>query len=240
MGLMQQFGNLLSQYVGAQPQQPPENAADHFNQVAAGAPPDAMAQGINHAFRSDQTPPFPQMVGQLFGNSDPQQRAGLLNTIMGAAGPGLLNQVLGGGFGGGQATPEQAAQVDPGQVQQAVEQAQQHNPGLLERVGQFYSGHPGLFQGLGAGVMTSVLSGMARGQGGGAAQASQDPYGDPANGPTGGVAPSSADPYGDPADQQVAPASQDPYGDPADQQVASSSEDPYGDPADQEAQRAGR
>ena len=38
MGLMQQFGNLLSQYVGAQPQQPPENAADHFNQVANGAP----------------------------------------------------------------------------------------------------------------------------------------------------------------------------------------------------------
>jgi len=56
----------------------------------------------------------------------------------------------------------------------------------------------------------------------------------------GNVVDASQDPYGDPADGgnygNVQSASQDPYGDPADQggnNVRSASEDPYGDPADQ-------
>ena len=40
------------------------------------APPSALANGIASAFRSDQTPPFGQMVSHLFGQSDPQQRKG--------------------------------------------------------------------------------------------------------------------------------------------------------------------
>jgi len=83
--------------------------------------------------------------------------------------------------------------------------------------------------------------------------ASEDPYGDPADqgyGQQAGyndtfngqqVLPASQDPYGDPADMfnghQVLDASHDPYGDPADtfngQQVLPASQDPYGDPADQ-------
>jgi hypothetical protein len=246
MSLMQQFSSLLSQYTGAHAQQPPPTAAQDFAQVAAGAPPDAVADGIAHAFRSDQTPPFPSMVGQLFGQSNPQQRAGLLNTIMTAAGPGILSHVMGGAFGGGQATPEQAAQVEPAQVQQVLAAAQPQHPGLLERVGQFYAQHPTLFQTLGAGTLTTVLSGMAQRhqavQTGGPPQApwpapaSQDAYGDPGNQQ---VQDASQDPYGDPANQPVQEASQDPYGDPADQQAADASQDPYGDPADQEA-AAGR
>lgn len=239
MNWLQQIGGLLGQYHGAQAQQPPPSAQDDFQQVAGSMPQEELAHGISHAFRSDQTPPFPDMVGQLFQQSDPNQRAGLLNTVMRAVGPGLVQQVLGGGFGGGGVSPQQAAQVHPSQLQQLLGMAQQQNPGILDQVGGYYAQQPGLFQSLGSGAIAAALSGLAqRHQAGGPgniAPASQDPYGDPAD--QRGVLDASQDPYGDPADQRgVLDASQDPYGDPADQeqgqQVLDASQDPYGDPAD--------
>ena len=44
-------------------------AEQHIDQIAHHATPDALAQGIAETFRSDQTPPMPEMVASLFGNS---------------------------------------------------------------------------------------------------------------------------------------------------------------------------
>jgi len=237
MGWLQQLGGLLQQYAGGGGDPAAPSVQQHFDQVAQGAPPDILAQGLATAFRSDQTPPFAQMVGQLFAQSDDHQRAGLLNTLAGAVGPAVLGQVLGGGgglgglFGGGGVTPQQAAQISPEAVQQAAAQAETHNPSVVDMVSGFYSQHPGLVKTLGAGALAAAMGGLARHAQRGPLPASQDPYGDPADQQ---VLPASQDPYGDPADQQVAPASQDPYGDPADQQVFPASQDPYGDPADAE------
>jgi hypothetical protein len=232
MGWMDQIGNLLQQYVGASPQQPSGNAETDFDDFARSAPPPAVAQGLADAFRSDQTPPFAQMVSQLFAQSDSGQRAGLLNTLTGAVGPQVVSQILGGSglsglgalFGGGQGqvSPHQADQLPPEVVQQLAAHAEQHNPSVIDQVSGFFAQHPGVVKGLGAGALTAALSGLAQRQA------------------RGEVLPASQDPYGDPADQfqgqQVQPASQDPYGDPADElagaQVLPASQDPYGDPAD--------
>lgn len=56
-----------------------------FDQVAQKAPSDVLAAGLAGAFRSDQTPAIGQMVGQLFGNSNGSQQAGMLNQILGGA-----------------------------------------------------------------------------------------------------------------------------------------------------------
>src|ERR1039457_1992312 len=53
------------------------NLEQAFSQVAANAGQGGMAGALSHAFQSDQTPPFGQMVGSLFGNSNPDQKAGL-------------------------------------------------------------------------------------------------------------------------------------------------------------------
>jgi hypothetical protein len=253
MSWLEQLGGLLRQYTGGA-NQPPPDVHDHFDQVAQNAPAGALAGGIASAFRSDQTPPFPQMVGQLFGQSNSAQQAGLLNTLLQSAGPGVLQQVLGGGGlagllgGGGQVTPQQAAQIPPQAVQQIAAQAASQNPSVVDTVSNFYAQHPTLVKSLGAAAAAAVLGGLARQHFGGGAPgmgsvlpASQDPYGDPADQAGGQVLPASQDPYGDPADQyqgqQVLPASQDPMGDPADQyagrQVLDASQDPLGDPADQ-------
>ena len=69
-------------------------ASQHFDEVARSAPPDAFAAVLPEAFRSNQTPPFGQMVAQLFGQSNPQQRAGVLNQLLGSVGPGMLARGL--------------------------------------------------------------------------------------------------------------------------------------------------
>lgn len=101
MDWMNQIGGLLQQYQGGNANQEPDAVHNDFDQVTQNAPPSALANGIAGAFRSDQTPPFAQMAGQLFSNASGSQRAGLLNTLISAAGPAVVSQVLGGGGGGG-------------------------------------------------------------------------------------------------------------------------------------------
>ena len=169
--------SLLQQYAGANPANPadPAQAENDFDQVAQSAPQAELAQGVSEALRSDQTPPFSQMVGQLFNQGDSGQRAGMLNQLLGGIGPGMLSSlaggVLGSRFGGHgnassavpQVTPDQASTMSPEQVQQIAEKAEQHNPGIVDRMGEFYAQHPQLVKGLGGAALAIALGHMAQG-----------------------------------------------------------------------------
>jgi hypothetical protein len=162
------IGNLLQQYLGGAQGTPPDKVADDFQQVAQAAPPAAVGSGVAEALRSDQTPPFAQMVGQLFGNGNSQQRAGMLNQLISGLSPSLLAS-LGGGLGGlmgGAAaapniTPEQAAQLGPEQVQQIAARAEQNDPGIIDRMGDFYAAHPTLVKTIGGAALAIVMGKMA-------------------------------------------------------------------------------
>jgi hypothetical protein len=168
------LGSLLQQYAGSNPASPAQ-AENDFDQVAQNAPQSHLAQGVTEAFRSDQTPPFPQMVGQLFNQGDSGQRAGMLNQLLGSIGPGVLSSIAGGALGnlfGGhgnanaaapQLTPQQASTMTPEQVQQIAEKAEQDNPGIVDRMGEFYAEHPQLVKGLGGAALALVLGRMAQG-----------------------------------------------------------------------------
>lgn len=158
MGLL----DMLTQVVG-------NNAGSveqHFDQIAQNAPPDVLANGLAGAFRSDQTPAIGQMVGQLFGNSNGQQQAGMLNQILAALGPaaagGLAGGVLGNILspGSSQVTPEQASQLSPQQVQQVVDNAHQVNPGIADQLAGFYAQHSGLIKTLGGAALAIAMAKM--------------------------------------------------------------------------------
>ena len=51
--------------------------------------------------KSDQTPPFAQMVAQMFGQANSQQQAGMLNQLLASLGPGALAALASGAVGGG-------------------------------------------------------------------------------------------------------------------------------------------
>ncbi|HEY1043911.1 MAG TPA: hypothetical protein VGE60_08615 [Telluria sp.] len=167
------LGSLLQQYMGGQNRVPPEQAEYDFERVADSAPQSELAGGVAQAFRSDQTPPFPQMVSQLFGSSDPNQRAGMLNQMLSTLGPGVLAS-LGGGLGnllknrGGaqqapQITPQEAEQLSPDDVKQVAERAEQEDPHIMDQMGQFYAKNPTLVKALGGAALAIALGHMAQG-----------------------------------------------------------------------------
>ena len=145
----------------------PENAHQDFQQITQAAPQNVVAGGISQAFRSDQTPPFPEMVANLFGQSDPNQRAGLLNRLLGAVGPGGFSALPGlGGLGsllsGGSVTPEQAGQISPSQVQQIAAHAERQNPSVVDEASSFYAQHPQVMKAVGGLALTIALQHMLK------------------------------------------------------------------------------
>jgi hypothetical protein len=164
------LSDILSRYAGSP--QPHADTGAHFDQAAAAAP-DQLGAALSSMFRSDATPPFAQIVGNLFNNSDPQQRAGVLNQIVQALGPaaagagagGILGQILGGGAAapaaGQRITPEQASQLSPDDVTKLATHAEQHNPSVVDALGSFYAQHPTLVKSLG-GMALAVALGHLR------------------------------------------------------------------------------
>ncbi|MBA3898059.1 MAG: hypothetical protein H0X36_13205 [Sphingomonadaceae bacterium] len=160
--------DILKQY--ADPSSTPTgNIEDHFRQVAQEADPQDLGKGIASAFRSDATPPFGQMVGSLFGQSNPQQQSGVLNQLIQSIGPGALSGLAGGvlgrvlGSGGlsSMITPQQASQLSPNDVSAIAEHAQQHDGSIMDKLGSFYSQHPGLVQTLGTAALGIVMRNMS-------------------------------------------------------------------------------
>jgi hypothetical protein len=166
------LGGLLQQYLGGGSGQSTDNAAEHFHQVAQNASPDVLSQGLAAAFHSDQTPPFGQMVAQLFTQGNPQQQAGMLTQLLGSLSPAALAaltssgalaglQAQGGNAASGAVTAEQVSQVTPEQVQAIASHAEQHSPGIIDKMSGFYAEHPTLVKTLGGAALSIALAKIA-------------------------------------------------------------------------------
>lgn len=188
MSWMDQIGSILQQYSGASAQAAPDNVQDDFDQFAENAPPSAVADGLAAAFRSEETPPFPSMLSQLFDQSDGQQRAGILNTLIRAVGPTVVAQILarragggagaggggisdllGGLLGGGQpeVTPDVAEQIPTDAVEEIAQQAEQRDPSVIDMISNVYARNPQLVKTLGAAALTIALAKIAQSRQGG-------------------------------------------------------------------------
>lgn len=150
MSLLDQLGGLLQQYAAGQ-QTAGTEVDQHFDQVAQAVPSSDLAEGVAEALRSNQTPPFAQLAGQLFAGGNGEQQANMLNTLLASLGPGALGGALGGLLGGGSSlTPQQAASVSPEDVQALAEKAEQQDPSIIDRLSGIYAEHPTLIKTLGA------------------------------------------------------------------------------------------
>ena len=116
---------------------------NQYESAARAAPAEDVSHGLHEAFRSDATPPFEKMIGQLFGRSDPNQRAGFLNQILGR-----------------NVSPQEANQIPVQDVESATAQAAAANPGIMERASRFYAQHPVLVQTLGQAAITIAMNAM--------------------------------------------------------------------------------
>lgn len=163
MGLM----DILEQYAGQAMAAQGDPHAD-FSRVAEQAPADALGAGIAEALRNGAGGSFATSIEKLFANSNPDQRAGLLTRLIEAAGPAVLSSIAGGAlarFGGGgaaQVSSTDANSVTPAQAGELANAAHAKDPGIVDRVGSFYSQHPLVVKALGAAALAVAMSHMAR------------------------------------------------------------------------------
>jgi hypothetical protein len=173
MNWMEQLGGILQQYTSANTDALPQVTQD-FEQVAQAAPPSTLADGLAAAFRSDRTPAFGDMVANLFSNSGGEQQAGLLNTLIAAAGPTLVSQILSRRGGDGidlsrllnsgqtEVAPEQAQQIPTDAVREIATQAEKQDPSIIDQISSFYSEHPTLVKTLGSAALSIALAKLAQ------------------------------------------------------------------------------
>ena len=142
----------------------------HFDSVASQATPKDLGGGVAAALRSNATPSLGETIGNLFGQSNPQQKAGVLNEIMQSmggpalgAGGGILARILGTGAQASSSsiTPAQAAQISASDVSTIATNAQQHDDSLVDRLGAFYAQHPTLVKSLGIAALGAVMTHMS-------------------------------------------------------------------------------
>jgi hypothetical protein len=172
MGMGFDLGRILDQYSGGPNAQQSQQVERDFDDIAQNAPPEELSQGLTEAFRSDQTAPFGDMISQLFGQADTQQRTGMLNQLLSGVGPSLLASVLGGSALGGllnragghevQLRPEEVEQLTPQQVRDIASQAEKENPGIIERMSGFYAQNPALVKSLGGAALAIALGKMSQ------------------------------------------------------------------------------
>lgn len=157
MGILDNLGNLLNQATSGNAPESEVHAA--YDQVSQAVPQQTLADGLTHAFKSDQTPPFEQMLTELFARSTPDQKAGILNRLMAAAGPAgmaQLRSVMGGAAGA--VSPQQAQQVPPETVKTVAQEAVHKDPSIMEQAASFYAQHPTLVKSLGVGALALIMS----------------------------------------------------------------------------------
>ena len=170
MGWADGLGDVLQNVLGGKASEADIHSA--FDKVAGAAPHGALADSLSHVFNSDQTPPFEQMLGGLFGQSSPEQKAAVLNQVLQQLGPSAGN-VLGslGGLGGlagvlqggGAVSAAQAQQISPQIVEALARKAREINPGVVDAVSGFYAKNPQLVKAIGAGALALLMSRLSKG-----------------------------------------------------------------------------
>ena len=165
MGIFDSLGGILKQVAGGGTA--PADVHTAYDQVAQAVPQGTLADGLAHAFQSDQTPPFAQMLVGLFDQSTPEQKAGILNQLIASLGPNgvaqALNSVGAGGLagvlaGGGTVTPQQAKQITPDAVQSIAQHAESKDPSIVQQAASFYAQHPTLVKAIGVGALALLMA----------------------------------------------------------------------------------
>jgi hypothetical protein len=186
MDWMKQLGGVLDRYADGGAARPAEASVhEDFDRFAQSAPPEAVADGLSAAVRSDQTPPVPQMASQLFGRASGAQRANILNMLLTTVGPlvvqqilarrqrgsaasgqgGVLGQILRGGNAAPKVTPEAADQLDAQDVEDIAREAEKKDPSVIDKISQVYAQQPQLVKMLGGAALAIVLGRMAQKRG---------------------------------------------------------------------------
>jgi len=171
MDWMQQLGGVLQRYGSGQGDH--SQAVTDFDHVAQAAPRDVLSSGLADAFRSSQTPPFANMLSQMFGRSAGPQRANVLNALVTTLGPMVVSRILAQRDGaipsqlrpGQPIDPSVAEQIPPDAVEALAHEAEKKDPSIVDRISHMYADQPALIKTLGGMALVVAMAKIAQSQG---------------------------------------------------------------------------
>jgi hypothetical protein len=171
MSLEKDVSSVLQQYAAETGVYSKEQVERDFVRVAQQLPAEHVTNGLSEALRSEQTPPFDQMVGQSFEQGDAVQRAGMLNQLLDGARPAVVKSLVESGVpedaftNNSQQepviTPELADQLHPDLVQLAAREAHQENPEIIEKMSNLFAEDPALAKSLSGQTLGVAMSKIA-------------------------------------------------------------------------------
>ena len=162
MGLFDNVKGMLSQYAAGAA--PAGDAGAHFQQVAQSVDSGTLAQGIAAAMRSDQTPPFAQIVSQLFASGSGDQKLAMLNTLLSSASPeqrAQLSSMIPGLGTSATTGAAVASAITPEAVQTLAQHVEQGDAGIVDKMSTLYAAHPTLVKTLGSAAMMIAMRKIA-------------------------------------------------------------------------------
>ena len=165
MSVFDSVRSLLSQYAPGAGPTPAGDVSEHFQQLSQSVDVATLVPGIAAALRSDQTPPFAQLVSQLFSSASGDQKLAMLNTLVSSASPQLREQLsaLIPGLGvASSLTAAQASTVSPAAIQSVTQHVEQHDASIVEKMSAVYAAHPTLVQTLGSAAMMLAMRTIAQ------------------------------------------------------------------------------
>ena len=175
MSWLNQVTDVLDKYGSGRSGHVPDSVNADFDRLSQAAPPEHVSEGLAEAFRSDQTPPFPSMLSQLFGRSATSQKSNVLGTLISALGPGLMSQLLAkhgasraaAELQNGHATisPEVVDQIPSSSVEAVAAEAEKKDPSVIDRISKFYADQPALIKTLGGMALVVAMAKVAQRRG---------------------------------------------------------------------------
>ena len=82
--------------------------------------------------------------------------------VLSALGGSILGRSMQAGATPPSLTPEQASRLSPEEVRDIAAQAEQHDPTVLDKIGDYYAEHPQLVKTLGSAALAIALAGIAK------------------------------------------------------------------------------
>lgn len=158
MSFLSGIGDLLKQATGG---------TSNVDEATQNASSSTVAGGLEKALGSEGSGGFGQMAAQLFSGGNSGAQAGMLGSLLATAGPAVLahfasshpGSPITGMLQQGQTsvTPEQAASVDPSEVQSLAEHVHSENPGIVGTISNIYAQHPTAIKALGASALAIAM-----------------------------------------------------------------------------------
>ncbi len=157
MALFDQISGLLSNVMGGNLSE--QETHDHYDQIAQNTPPQTLGTAIGSALGGMSTGDVQQRVANSATQMSPQQRGGMMESLLG----GLTGSAGMGGIGGllsqlgiNQGVTSNPQSATPDEVAALAAHAHATNPGILQQAMSVYSAHPTLVKALGTVVIAQV------------------------------------------------------------------------------------